>query len=345
VYAATLTIDDHRGAANSQAVSQPIRIVAGNRAPQPSISAPAAGLHYNAGDTITYSGSATDPEDGAIPAAGKSWTIVFHHEDHTHPFLGPIDGVAGGSFVIPTSGEDSTHVWFRIHLTATDSGAPLGPGAKVSSSTFVDVVPNVATITLDAHPPGQGLAVSLSGTQSAAPASLDSVVAFPRGIAAPSPQTVNGRTWEFLHWDDAVASSRTIATPAQDATYTANFRCVSGCAGLTDQDGDGFSVADGDCNDSDPTVFPGAPELCDGKDNDCNLAVDDAVCSAFDGGDGAVNGLDLAMLGRWFGQCSTTAATEPWAAADLTRDGCVDGSDLAVMAAVWGCHGSTPICH
>jgi hypothetical protein len=221
----------------------------------------------------------------------------------------------------------------------------LGPGAKVSSSTFVDVVPNVATITLDAYPPGQGLAVSLSGTQSAAPASLDSVVAFPRGIAAPSPQTVNGRTWEFLHWDDAVASSRTIATPAQDTTYTANFRCVSGCAGLTDQDGDGFSVADGDCNDADPTVFPGAPELCDGKDNDCNHAVDDAVCSAFDGGDGAVNGFDLALLGRWFGECSTAAATEPWAAADLTKDGCVDGSDLAVMAAVWGCHGSTPICH
>jgi hypothetical protein len=44
-----------------------------------------------------------------------------------------------------------------------------------------------------------------------------------------------------------------------------------------DIDGDGFTPAMGDCDDHDPSVHPGAPELCDGKDHDCNHIVDD-IC-------------------------------------------------------------------
>jgi hypothetical protein len=159
---------------------------------------------------------------------------------------------------------------------------------------------------------------------------------------------VGRRTWTFLHWNDALASTRTIAAPAMNTTYTAFFRCTSECSGLVDEDGDGFAaIADGgtDCNDLDPTIFPGAPDLCDGKDNDCNGVADDATCAAFGGDDGAMNGLDLSLLGRFFGVCSVSPGSQPWADADLTKDGCVDGNDLSVMASVWGCSGTAPICH
>ena len=37
-----------------------------------------------------------------------------------------------------------------------------------------------------------------------------------------------------------------------------------------DADGDGYSPNGGDCNDSNQMIYPGAPEICDGLDNDCS---------------------------------------------------------------------------
>lgn len=45
--------------------------------------------------------------------------------------------------------------------------------------------------------------------------------------------------------------------------------CQGGPSGL-DEDGDGSSPAEGDCDDADPAVRPGADEACDGRDTDCD---------------------------------------------------------------------------
>ena len=44
-----------------------------------------------------------------------------------------------------------------------------------------------------------------------------------------------------------------------------------------DRDGDGHTSCDGDCDDLSVTTFPGAPELCDGLDQDCDGALDEGL--------------------------------------------------------------------
>lgn len=189
-----------------------------NQSPVATITAPMENSYYNAGDTIHYAGAATDPEDGPLPDSAYSWTIVFHHDTHTHPFLGPITGVSSGDFTIPQTGETAANTWYEIRLTVTDSQGKQNTKALV-------IRPNKVTLTLATNP--SGLQVTRDGQPVTTPDVFESVVGFDRIFGAISPQTVNGRTYEFSSWSDGENQTHTIQTPNSNTTYTANFQDVT----------------------------------------------------------------------------------------------------------------------
>jgi hypothetical protein len=62
------------------------------------------------------------------------------------------------------------------------------------------------------------------------------------------------------------------ATSAPDDHAKPDLKAID--ASKEDLDNDGFSPAQGDCDDADPAVHPGAFDVCDGKDNDCDGKAD-----------------------------------------------------------------------
>ena len=61
-------------------------------------------------------------------------------------------------------------------------------------------------------------------------------------------------------------------------------------------------------------------------------AASDEICANFDvDGDGRIDGVELAWLGRAFGSSSATPSAEWWFAVDFDGNGIVDGDDLAIL--------------
>ncbi len=70
-----------------------------------------------------------------------------------------------------------------------------------------------------------------------------------------------------------------------------------------DEDGDGWTIADGDCDDDDPESFPGGEEVWDDRDNDCDGETDEGLVSPWypdrdEDGHGALEEPEVASVER-----------------------------------------------
>jgi hypothetical protein len=184
-----------------------------NNLPTPVIASPAAGTVFSVGDVITYSGSATDSEDGALPSSNLEWTVTLYHcpgsDCHVHPFLHSVG--SGGSITAPDHGDNS---YFEITLWATDNG-----GATATTSRIVN--PRTAQITLNTVP--AGLQVVYGGTTGTAPMTFTSIVGSTQTISVPSPQ--GGLA--FQSWSDGGARQHNIVVGQNNVTLSATFSASS----------------------------------------------------------------------------------------------------------------------
>ena len=209
---ARLRVTDSFGATDIATVT----IQVGSSAPVPSITTPSGSPVAAVGSTVSFSGSATDPQQGTLPASALSWSAdVLHCSTpeacHRHPGIFSRPGVASGSFTMPDH-EPEAHV--ELRLTATDAD-----GNSTTTTKRIDF--RTTNVTLASSP--AGVPLTFNGTAATAPFTK---VAFTGGrvsVSAPATATVNGQTYNFASWSDGGAAAHDVTVPSAATTLTATY--------------------------------------------------------------------------------------------------------------------------
>jgi len=207
-FTAKLTVRDSRGATSNQATAT---INVGNTPPVPVITTPAANQRFAVGEVIALRGGATDAEQGTLPDSALSWTVVRHHDTHTHPWAGPFIGnTSSFTGAAPEDLAATSNSYLEVRLTATDSS-----GAAATATRIVQ--PKLVNLTFASSPTGRTL--QLDGTSFTTPRTQTSWEGWNVTVNAP-----DAKPFTFVSWSDGGSRSHVIRTPASATTYTATYR-------------------------------------------------------------------------------------------------------------------------
>ncbi len=182
------------------------------------IDTPASSLTWVVGQSISFSGHATDTQDGTLAATRLDWSLVLQHcpsNCHTHA-LQSWSGVAGASFSAPDHEYPS---YLELSLTATDSGG-------LTSTVTRRLDPQTVNLSFASNP--SGLQLVVDAISQAAPFTRTVIVGSSNSVSAPTPQSLNNTNYAFSAWSDAGAATHTVVAPASAATYTATYTVTGG---------------------------------------------------------------------------------------------------------------------
>lgn len=215
-YQVGLRVTDGQGA--SDTLDAPLTISAGNTPPTATVSAPLTSTTWKVGDTISFSGSATDQQDGALAPSRLTWSLILHHcysatDCHEHP-VQDFPGVASGSFVAP---DHEYPAYLELRLTATDSGG-------LTNTKSVRLDPKTVALNFQTNPTGLKLAVGSS--QATTPFSHTVIAGSTNSLSAISPQKPGEETYRFRYWSDGGAQTHNIVAPDSATAYTATYERV-----------------------------------------------------------------------------------------------------------------------
>jgi hypothetical protein len=184
-----------------------------NQPPTAVIDSPSPTFTWKVGDSVTFAGHATDPNQGTLPASSLSWTLVMQHcpsNCHTHT-IQSWSGVSGGSFSAPDHEYPS---YLELTLSATDAGG-------LTSASTVRLDPQTVALLFSSSP--SGLQLTVNAAAATTPFARTVIVGSTNSLSAASPQVLSGTTYEFSGWSDGGAQTHNIAATATSATYTATY--------------------------------------------------------------------------------------------------------------------------
>jgi len=207
-YAVGLKVTDNNGASATDTVA----VTAGNTPPTATIASPSAGFTWKVNDQINFEGSATDAQQGTLPAGALSWSVVLFHcpsSCHSHA-LQTFSGVEAATFAAP---DHEYPAYLELRLTATDAGG-------LSDTHTIRLDPQTVSLSFQSNPGGLNLTVN--GSTAKTPFKRTVIEGSLNSISAPTPQTLGSLTYDFGSWSDGGARIHDITANAR-ATHTATF--------------------------------------------------------------------------------------------------------------------------
>ncbi len=173
---------------------------------------------FRAGQDISYSAVASDP-DGSLAASDYAWTILFRHNEHTHP----ADSSVGlsGSFHIEDRGHDfGDATGYEFHVTVTDADG-------LSASAMRTVYPDKVNVTFTTTPPVAALL--LDEIERSTPFTLDTLIDFRHTVSVPQELCIGTTRYVLDAWSDGGAATHEFVVPAADMTLAAMFSPAGSC--------------------------------------------------------------------------------------------------------------------
>ena len=196
----------------------------------------------------------------------------------------------------PYSPDPDTNFTWLLEVPSTVALVPSPSG--ILCGTTDDTVVSVASVYVGGVP----YTYTLSGVEQPVGFTLD-----PWGRVHVAHQAVDGNISRF---HPAAATMSTMWMISSELVLPGGLAWDPVCSS-NDYDGDGSSPCDGDCNDTNSNVYPGAFEQCDGKDTSCDGLLDTDT------------DIDLDYSLPCTGDCNDNdPATYPWA-----EEVCGDGVD------------------
>jgi|GEM_PF-4853918 len=253
----------------------------------------------------------------------------------------PVNGATGNQLTVTTSGS------YRVVVTQNGT-------SSTSQPVIINVLssPDIFTITGGGNycsVPGTGVAVGLAASETGVTYQL--ILNGNQNIGSP----VNGTGGSISFGNQTLAGDYTVVASNGTCTSmmsgTATVSITQATTWYRDNDGDNFGnpaisveacvapagyVADNtDCNDNNAAIYPGATEVCNGIDDDCDGLVDEGVLSTF------YRDLDGDTYGNPF--VTTQACTAPAGYVAINTD-CNDNNAAIYPGATEVCNGIDDDC-